>query len=109
MKKSLFALLVALLCAGLFITSCAPKPEVVTPVEPVGPEQGEFVTPELTEPVEPVEPEPTPEAVDKKDNSSPWKTYATLAGVGAAVGVGAYTANKIMKDKEEKDDYYDKD
>ena len=78
MKKSLFALLVALLCAGLFITSCASKPEVVTPVEPVGPEQGEIVTPEPTEPVEPVEPEPAQPVVTEEAAATLTKTDSRM-------------------------------
>ena len=38
MKKSLFALLALLLCVAMFFTSCATKPEVVTPVTPVEPD-----------------------------------------------------------------------
>ena len=69
MKKSLLALLVVLLCAAAFFTSCASKPEVVTPAEPV--------TPEQVEPVQAVEPEFEPATLTKTDSRMLWRIDGT--------------------------------
>ena len=73
MKKSLLVLLALLLCVAMFFTSCATKPEVVTPVEPDTTEQVEPITPEQVEPVQAVEPEFEPATLTKTDSRMLWR------------------------------------
>ena len=75
MKKSLLVLLALLLCVAAFFTSCASKPEVVTPVTPVEPT--EPVTPEQVEPVQAVEPEFEPATLTKTDSRMLWRIDGT--------------------------------
>ena len=80
MKKSLLSLLVVLLCAAAFFTSCASKPEVVTPVEPVEPgtpENIEQVTPEPVEPGIAEEREIIPATLTKTDSRMLWRIDGT--------------------------------
>jgi uncharacterized protein YbaP (TraB family) len=77
MKKSLFALLALLLCVAMFFTSCATKPEVVTPVTPVEPGTTEPITPEQIEPVLPAEPEFVPATLTKTDSRMLWRIDGT--------------------------------
>ena len=74
MKKSLFALLALLLCVAMFFTSCASKPETVTPVEPGTTEQ---ITPELVEPVQPSETEVVPATLTKTNSRMLWRIDGT--------------------------------
>ena len=86
-------------------------PEPVTPIEPdpITPIEPDPIIPIEPEPVEPEHIEPAPVEPEPQSDDSVLKTVATVAGIGAAVGVGAFTANAIVKNKEEKDEYYDRD